>query len=373
MLAQPFSVLTIIVLTAALTTTTTTTMGMTEALTPKTTTLPASPSKGTCWLVVDFDGTCTESDTTPLLPKLASLVENDSDAERERRQQKFNELETEFYTLYDAAKKSMNTNKDKMTSLDQALDVLDDASNDVTDKVSTSGILKGIDVPTSKITQVIDENKEFAEKVKLREECIEVITKSINNKQQQWKLGILSINWCPSLIDAVLVERLRSSHQQKSSASDSTGIEFTNPPIWSNSIDKSGVVSLQVPGAIAKKERISQLKSSVDQQATVVVYVGDSSTDLAALLEADVGILIGRSQSTIAIAQQWGVRVIPLTKRSQIILEKGQQQQQQGEDVESSKILWTVDTWSEIGDFLQAIEEDSSSSISNSLNNVLRV
>jgi 2-hydroxy-3-keto-5-methylthiopentenyl-1-phosphate phosphatase len=193
----------------------------------------------------------------------------------------------------------------KTMSLDEALNSLDIASNHVTEKVSSSGVLRGLCVPPERIFQIIEDDEEVGDHVRLHPGCVEVITQATNKK---WRLGVLSINWCPSLIDAALVRELvRHNNNQNSAA------EFETP-IWSNSVDGEGNVSLRVPGALAKKDRISELKSSIGDESTVM-YVGDSLTDLAALVEADIVILIGQSKSTIAIAELWGVKVIPLKQR----------------------------------------------------------
>jgi hypothetical protein len=52
--------------------------------------------------LVGFDGTCSEKDTTPLLPKLALILERDQE-DMEERLSVFTELENEFFSLYAAA------------------------------------------------------------------------------------------------------------------------------------------------------------------------------------------------------------------------------------------------------------------------------
>eukprot|EP00978_Attheya_sp_CCMP212_P019717 scaffold55482_cov26-Attheya_sp.AAC.1 len=102
------------------------------------------------------------------------------------------------------------------------------------------------------------------------------------------------------------------------------------------SVDHDGVVSLQVPGALAKKNRILQLKAS-----GLVVYIGDSATDLAALVEADLGILIGNSgsSSTATMAEQWGINVHPLRHRPQFLLQ---------EEGGITNVIWMAESWAEI-------------------------
>lgn len=113
-------------------------------------------------------------------------------------------------------------------------------------------------------------------------------------------------------------------------------------PIWSNVVNQHGVVDLQVPGALAKQARIRQLQQ---ESGCTVIYVGDSSTDLAALVQANVGILfLAGSQSTIRLAEQFDIDLRPLRDRDKIT-EIGHSS--------TKKIIWTVEAWDEIGDFLR--------------------
>ena len=77
---------------------------------------------------------------------------------------------------------------------------------------------------------------------------------------------MLSINWCPSLINAALLQPIRR-HRRSVLSLDDTAIQQLEEdgeedelavPIWSNLVDLDGVVELAVPGALAKKARISK-------------------------------------------------------------------------------------------------------------------
>jgi phosphoserine phosphatase len=266
----------------------------------------------TRWLVVDFDGTCTEKDTTPLLPKLTAILCND--IEHQQRLAHFKKLENEFVQLYAAAKMKMCS---QTMSLSDALDSLDAVSKRVTEQVSESGLLLGLSTASPEdIISIIDRDSDIRNHVRLRSGCASVLAQAMAS----WQLGVLSINWCPSLIDAALLRCLPS---------------VQNVPIWSNSVDQHGVVSQHVAGALDKKAQIAKLKRS-----GFVVYIGDSTTDLAALVEADLGILIGHSKSTTAIAEEWGINVVPLNQRHAM------------ERDESASIIWMADSWSEIEQLL---------------------
>eukprot|EP00978_Attheya_sp_CCMP212_P011155 scaffold27341_cov48-Attheya_sp.AAC.1 len=305
-------------------------------------------STTTRWLVVDFDGTCSERDTTPLLPQLAAVLHGDS---VEQRLSTFAELESEFFRLYAAAKSKMCPTT---MSLEDALDSLDQVSNEVTTKVSSSGVLRGLNVTPQDICDIIEKNDQVSDHVRLRPGCAQVLAQAIRCSRSNWQLGVLSINWCPSLIDAALLQpiwRHATEHDIPTSSSSSGANKSNNSndgqrqrplgskehvPIWSNAVDHDGVVSLQVPGALAKKDRIVQLKAS-----GLVVYIGDSATDLAALVEADLGILIGNSESssTATIAEQWGINVHPLRHRQEFLLQ---------EEGEITNVIWMAESWAEI-------------------------
>jgi hypothetical protein len=221
----------------------------------------ASTLSQTRWLVVDFDGTCTEKDTTPLLPKLTAMLCDD--IEHQQRLARFKRLEDEFVRLYAAARMKMCS---QTMTLCDALDSLDDVSKLVTEQVSESGVLLGLSSASPEdIMSIIEQDSDIRNHVRLRSGCASVLSQAMGS----WQLGILSINWCPSLIDATLLRSLPCAQ---------------NVPVWSNSVDQHGVVSQVVAGALDKRARIAKLKRSA-----FVVYIGDSTTDLAALVEADLG------------------------------------------------------------------------------------
>jgi hypothetical protein len=119
------------------------------------------------------------------------------------------------------------------------------------------------------------------------------------------------------------------------------------PIVWSNQVDsETGEVSLAVPGALAKRQRIAKLREEND--SCCIVYVGDSSTDLAALIEADIGILMGNNESTIRMARQWGVLVRPLSERPTTNMK-----------AEGESVIWTTECWSEIETLLLATDDEA--------------
>jgi hypothetical protein len=184
---------------------------------------------------------------------------------------------------------------------------------------------------------------------------------SHDNSCMGWSLAILSINWCPALIDASLVQPVL---RKKRSLLNQQRCD-TEVPIWSNNVDGEGVVTLHVPGSKAKRERIVELRKCLEylnrnskeaktHKEHLIVYVGDSSTDLAALLEADIGIIMGNSESTRNIAEQWGIEIVPLKDRHE-----------HGFDARTSSLLggnknrtrlWQVNNWQVINETLEELD-----------------
>jgi phosphoserine phosphatase len=285
------------------------------------------------WLVVDFDGTCTIKDTTPLLPHLAGLFQEEKSLVEERLEV-FSELEQEYFALYNEAKSKIQEDH----SLFEVLDRLDDISTRVTSKVSASGVLKGLLASlefTKEMQQLLERH---SLQVKMRPHCGSVLSKI--QSARQWDIGVLSINWCPSLIAASIQPLLENC------------LDVPMPIIWSNLVQaESGEVSLIIPGALAKKERIKKLKQ--EGEVSVVVYVGDSSTDLAALIEADVGILIGGSESTINMAKDRGVKIRPLSEYGSSMCVTLDERDQ------SQNVIWATECWSEVENILYSQDENT--------------
>ena len=276
-------------------------------------------SKNHHWLVVDFDGTCTEQETTSLLPKIAAKLSGDGTLEE--RIALFKTFEDEYYQLYNVAKEKMCS---ETMSLEEALDSLDEVSNLVTEHVSASGVLKGLNASSNTIANLIESDEKVRDNVALRSGCLDVLTRKAANG---WLLGILSINWSPSLIHAAIVRPLSQRV-----------LDTVDVPIWSNLVNSNGVLSLKIPGALAKRACIQKLKPNF------VVYVGDSSTDLLALIEADIGILIGSSNSAIDVANRWRIQVFPLSKRPETTTRQ---------DDDTANVIWRAKNWLEIDQLLK--------------------
>lgn len=321
--------------------------------------LSAATSTHKNWLVVDFDGTCTVRDTITMLPRLASLASSrkqqqtgfdngnkltpDAAMELQSRLSIFSMLENEYFRQYKDAMETIEPEEDStvdnLDKLTLSIDKLDAVSTSITHEVSNWRVLGGLgDISKLEMLELIELYKENQAKLEpkkigdlevnldelldclsLQDNCLSVLQ---NCASKDYEIGVLSINWCPTLIESILVHPLCAENRT---------LEI---PIWCNTVDGEGIVDLPFEGAIAKRQKICNLQKDDSK----VVYIGDSSTDLLAILQADVGILLGGSKSAAGLAQRYGISVQPLSEC---------------ESNASGNVVWTADSWEEIRSFLE--------------------
>ena len=333
------------------------------------------------WLVVDFDCTLTQFDTTPTLPLLAALHSGDDDVQKRRRLDVFAKHEEEYFGAYSAARERLlqhgdidiDIDKNNIaggeddgdasghTSLDlhEALEALDDVSTSVTKKVSESSCLAGLPLHPHRVADIISGNDELRRLTQLQEGCIPVVA---NAHKNGWGLAVLSINWFPNLIEASFVMPLRQHIDSsenieemdgKESGAQANSDDMRLTEVWCNSIDEEGVVQLEIPGAAAKRQRIRALKERLAKEHQLaamplagkdilVIYVGDSSADLLGLLEAHIGIMVGRSSTLEGIADRWNIPLTPLKERRASLSSSS------GLHENDAETIWMADGWEDI-------------------------
>ena len=304
------------------------------------------------WLVVDFDGTCTKRDTVSILHKIASSYSNDNEKDEIQRHETWGKLEREFLSRYNHVKESILSKggqEKNLMELENALDLLDEVSDDVTPKVSASHVLSGIPTKTSDMSACIKSNFNFIAASKLQDNCVNTIATAIANG---WNFGVLSINWSPSLIESALIQKIGDFFDKYSSPDfhfpkkSICNEELLKDHIWCNRIEENGEIQLIVPGAAQKREKLKKLQNINEIKKNFIVYIGDSATDLLSLIEADIGILVGRSQGAVDFAQKFGFQVLPLT-----------QLKQNSKYCMSKDIIWLTNDWKEIDSLLRRLKQ----------------
>ncbi|KAJ8577696.1 hypothetical protein ON010_g1510 [Phytophthora cinnamomi] len=109
--------------------------------------------------------------------------------------------------------------------------------------------------------------------VQLRANCAKTLA-----AVEQWE--VLSTNWSTELVAAAL--------QHAGVATASTQIVSNELKMDEHGVS-TGEIDVTVQSPVDKERRVAELRSRQGDEQSVVVFVGDSATDLLAMLEADVG------------------------------------------------------------------------------------
>jgi len=156
---------------------------------------------------------------------------------------------------------------------------------------------------------------------------------------------ILSVNWSEDMVRASL-KHFNCPHHEPVFSCDLAFDEATELA--------TGLIHNRVPGAQGKVNILLALEASTSshiggrRESWASVFVGDSVTDLPALVQANIGIVVGSSSSFVAVAKALGVRVRGLrdVEWSELLLPP------QRDTAEAPVEVFHADSWNDIGDFL---------------------
>lgn len=141
------------------------------------------------------------------------------------------------------------------------------------------------------------------------------------------------------------------------------------PPVSSNDLvyDESGVstgeIAMNVSGSFGKHQHFLTLAAAAREAVarsetssrSLTIYVGDSVTDLLAMLDADVGIVVGNSDTFEKVAGAFGVAIRPLASAYETLRENDELQKQ-GVPGPAGQCVYRVSQWAEIDVFLFGAE-----------------
>lgn len=236
-------------------------------------------------LTIDFDETVTARDTTPRLPELAAerLPSAEADDLRERWRAGAQAYYADWKATFARALDRLEAAPDPRASLSGFAAAFDAVERSSIESVVSGGFLRGIPRDALRTTG------ESAEK---REGALETLAEAC---ERGIALQVISANWSSDVVRG--------------------GIGGLDAPIHSNDLVfdardvSTGDLNRRIVSALDKLRQFQALPSDGGAR----VFVGDSVTDLLALLDADVGILVGENPSPLAVCQRAGVDVVPLT------------------------------------------------------------
>ena len=187
------------------------------------------------------------------------------------------------------------------------------------DELISSNLLEGIS--TKRL-------RDFAENVELMPGVLTVLE---SFKALNLTFHVISLNFSQKLIRHVL-----NRHETLPLEIHANALKFkTGEEHSSGELDKKFV------SAFDKEVQLQKIVENAASNPGVTIYIGDSFTDLLALLRADVGIIIGQSKSLFAVCNDFGIEVVPLQERENGTFED-----------EGKKVLFSVDKWDEIQNFM---------------------
>jgi len=272
----------------------------------------------------DFDGTCTQKDTTSLLYKATDKYRASTEAERKQLDEHWNELGKMYWTGHqEVVSKSLSVHGTPCSSafnekgLRSFLQEVCNYDITMTKEVEASKLLKGISKGNI---------KEVALEVKLNPGCLNVLN------HVNLPLNMISVNWCQDLIHAKL-GHLRHLN-----------IFGNNLPLEGEL--SSGNLGKNLTSAFDKEMIFQELvQNKSGRSEGISVFVGDAITDLLALLKSDVGIVIGKSQTVRKVAKSFGIKLLPL----QEIQKMTTTDCHENTHAKQKGVLYEAPSWNEIG------------------------
>eukprot|EP00929_Paragymnodinium_shiwhaense_P020217 TRINITY_DN13542_c0_g1_i2.p1 TRINITY_DN13542_c0_g1~~TRINITY_DN13542_c0_g1_i2.p1 ORF type:complete len:346 (+),score=54.00 TRINITY_DN13542_c0_g1_i2:110-1147(+) len=272
------------------------------------------PGEALPWLLcTDFDSTLTKEDTTRVLGLAAALHRGDAPEPAEKFLPKdWLQLEDKYLASYStfmqkhmpsvgssAAAAGAGLNR---PGLVQFIEELQAFEEEAVSGAAASGVLRGM--RRERLVRGLASDGELSELIEWRDAAPETLLAAAAAKHP---LAVISVGWCREFIEAFLLTGLPGVYMP------TANLFASNELVWSTDGVATGEIRQRVPGGLAKRVHLQTMREAHDERT--VIYVGDSVTDLLALLEADLGIIVGESSSLARVAHDYGVTIKDLPRR----------------------------------------------------------
>ena len=287
------------------------------------------------FLGIDFDDTISVSDTISNLCKAGLKAQGKvGDAE-------YKELFTQYIQKYDAfmlsnlPQNGVKSNKNN-NDLEQFMHSYSAFEDSMLTPVENSKILKGIST-TSLNT--------LAQEISMKPNAINVMKYAIHN-HPGIESHVLSVNWSKKFLQSMLKVHWPESNMSVH-ANELDGLQ-ENTNGQNEEAVSTGNIDRKLTGPKQKGDLLRTLLSThVKTNGGPSVYIGDSLGDLSALLEADVGIVIGTSSSLRKVCHIYGIEFKSLDNlifktdlsKSELLVN----------DELPQRFLYVADSWAHIG------------------------
>lgn len=136
----------------------------------------------------------------------------------------------------------------------------------------------------------------------------------------------------------------------------------SNDLVYDENGVSTGEIALKVSGSSGKHQRFLTLAATARETLTsyessprsMTIYVGDSVTDLLAMLDADVGIVVGDSETFKKVATAFGITIRPLVSAYAVLDDTGKLRK--GAPDPAGQCVYRVSQWAEIDVFLFGVD-----------------
>ncbi|KAL3147596.1 hypothetical protein ABBQ38_014648 [Trebouxia sp. C0009 RCD-2024] len=285
----------------------------------------SAPSVG--MLVIDFDDTCTVTDTTSLVFNTAidatveATQESERTAVRKRleamRDQLVQNYVQEQQRLYSELIPEGGGSSNEAGQQKAFVEALSDFDRRMNQVVVDSAILQGI--PEGRLTAA-------GQLIGLQPGCLTVLSRA---QQLGVPTHVVSVNYSSKMVQAALRRsRLNPIISEASDSSQPRDIVIHANELSYKDGFSTGDIIRRVQGGSDKDALMMQLMQQSSSAHTppnssnnhgsadeskLAVYVGDSPSDFAPLLRADLGIVVGQNKLLRRVAKAQGVKLKPLT------------------------------------------------------------
>jgi len=179
------------------------------------------------------------------------------------------------------------------------------------------------------------------QKWQVRDACGEVLSGLLSHDVPA---SIISVSWSQDMIHTIL--------QDACGAPLSLPITCNSFSFREDDQRATGEISSHMTGAVDKLRAFRRLREEKGREGRLSVFIGDSVTDLLALLEADIGIVLkdalNKNNTLDKVISLYGIDVQPLV-RAAMIAQCGQEAATVTPVSMPPMTIYAADGWDEIG------------------------
>ncbi|CAM9273636.1 unnamed protein product [Hapterophycus canaliculatus] len=296
-------------------------------------------------LCVDFDDTLTDGDTTSLLVETAIAQQRQSAEDKAAVQREWESLTSAFLREWGEVTEECLATKLKG-------DVCTAKSAEAVDRSGLEDMLRRLEAVDLDSVSRVSGSKVMDIITQVLSETVLMDHRKHNNTVRLFIFSQYSLTAGESILSRFEEDRPVSV--------------FSNDLVYDEHGVSTGEIEVKVSGSFGKHQRFLSLAARARKTAStssetsspgkaMTMYVGDSVTDLLAMLDADVGIVVGTSGTFDKVASAFGIAIYPLASAYQVFDDTGDSPSI-GASRGPGQCVYRASQWVEIDVFLFGID-----------------